>query len=183
MRKLFLIAVLILGIASFAYAENSATGQSGLNFREQQVFITAYNGSGTDITSNAVVVLDTTAANIASGSTLGAYIRTTTTSADARVIGVTDEVITNGRSGRICVRGPHKCQLTAAPVLGATVAASATAGFGTGFVAGGVFTNDDFGVALSAGVIGGGGTPVVADGFTPGDGTSNYWIWVGGPGR
>ena len=183
MKKIsFVVAILlVIGLASFVYAENSATGMSGNNFREQQVFIEGYNNSGSDISSNYVVVIETTAAKIASGSTLGAYIKTTSTANDPLVLGVTDQVITNGTRGRICVRGPHKVYLTglAGASIGATLATCTTAGAGD--MSGHSYKGGEFGVLLSTTKVGAGvGTgDNVADGFTPGDGTSNYWVWVG----
>lgn len=181
--SLFVAFLLVIGMTAFAYAEMSATGMSGKNFREQQVYITGYNNSSSDISSNYVVVLDTTATSIASGATLGAYIATTTTANDTTVIGVTDEVIAAGKSGRICVRGPHKCYLygTQGISVGATLATATTAGAGA--MSSSTTKGGEFAVALSATAIGASGGPGntsgYGDGFTIGDGTANYWVWVG----
>jgi hypothetical protein len=183
MRKLFLVAILVLGLASFVYAENSATGMNGRNFGEQQVFITAYNNSGAAISSNYVVALDITGAGVASGSTLGAYITTTATANSGLTIGITDETIAAGHSGRICVRGPHKAYVlntTGTLVAGASLASNTTAGslaLPTSNLASGQIAT-----LLSATPIGGGAAGGVLtgtyDGYTPGDGPNNYWVWV-----
>ena len=133
MKKiLFSIFIFILLVSSYAYAEIGATAYSGEpQIGELQVYIYAYNNTGTDITSNAVVVLDTTAANVASSSTLGANINTTTSAGAATVLGITDEVIEDNSVGKVCVRGPHKVwfNTTAGPAsAGATVATDTTAG-------------------------------------------------------
>lgn len=177
--SLFVAILLIIGLASFAYAESSATAMSGKSYREQQVFVIAYNNSGTDITSNYVVILDTTNGYVTSGSTLGAYIDTTTSTGSALVLGVTDEVIENGTAGRICVRGPHKCMMIGSGnsatlyAAGATVGTTTTAGKANGLA----LTSDSgavpFGVSLY-------GTAVTtaAEGLTPGEnGDGNLW-WI-----
>ena len=187
MKKL-LIAILFVAITvSFSYAEQSAQTYSGnalQKYTEQQVFIDCYNNSGSTISSNWVVVLDTAVGNSASGTTLGTYITTTTTSADALVVGVTDQTILSGRVGRVCVRGPHKLYLTAAPsAAGATIATTTTAGAGIPWASGRP-ANSSFAVALNTGVIGSWNT---ASGYTStgggsiDEGSSNYWVWVGGP--
>jgi hypothetical protein len=184
MKKLLLVSLVLLFAASSAYAEISAQTYSGnalQNYREQQVFTECYNGSGTDISSNFVVVLDTTATRVASGTTLGTYITTTTTAGNSLVLGVTDEVIPNGRVGRVCVRGPHKVYMTAAPsAAGATVATTTTAGAAIPWTAARP-SNAAFGVALSATVI---TAPAgaVAEGYSSGEGPSNYWVYIGGVG-
>ncbi len=192
MKKLFLIALMVLLTASFCYAEQSAqtySGNANQRFDEQQVFVDAYNSSGGTISSNYVVVIDTAAANAASGTTLGTYITTTTTAADARVLGVTESDIPAGRVGRVCVRGPKKVYLTAAPsAAGATIATTTTAGAAIPWTAARP-GSQAFGFALSATVIGGGGgpdggtPPPVYDGFKRGEGTSNYWCYIGGAAR
>ena len=186
MRKLLIALFIVALTASFAYAEMSAQTYSGnqqQNYREQQCFIDCYNNSGAAISSNYVVVLDTSTTNTASGTTLGTYITTTTTPANALVVGVTDQTIANGSVGRVCVRGPHKCYLTAAPsAAGATVATTTTAGAGVPWTSA-LPGNNQFGVALHTGVIGNWlSTGYVANGGGQStDGSSNYWIWVGGP--
>lgn len=192
MKKLLFALLIVALTASFSYAEQSAQTYSGnatQNYREQQVFIDCYNNSGSAISSNYVVILDTTAASVASGSYLGTYITTTTTPADTRVLGVTDATIPAASVGRVCIRGPHKVYLTSAPsAVGATVATTSTAGAGVPWSAS-LPGNSSFGFALSSTVIGNGfyvGVPVnktvsSSDGMTNGDGTSNYWVWITGP--
>lgn len=103
--NLVLAAFLLLGVASVR-AENSATGYSNpVNFRDQQVFVAAYNNSASTIAINNAVVLDSTGT---AGSTLGAYINTSTTTDDPYIFGVADEAIAAGTVGRVCIRGPHK---------------------------------------------------------------------------
>ena len=133
MKKILFISLVVLLLAAPSFAEIGATAYSS-NTQQQELcqFIYAYNNSGSSITSNQVVILDTTAANSVSGATLGARIATTTTNGDPRVIGVTDQVIANASVGRICVRGPHKVQwsTSAGPAIaGASVATGTTAGY------------------------------------------------------
>ena len=192
MKKLFVIALMVLSTASFCYAEQSAQTYSGndlQNYREQQVFIDAYNSSGAAISSNYVVVLDTSTTATASGTTLGTYITTTTTAADARVLGVTENTIPINSVGRVCVRGPHKVFLTTAPsAAGATIATTTTAGAAVPWAAG-LPGNQSFGYALHTGVIGVGAgygstaNPGVNGGGKVGEGLSNYWCWIGGASR
>lgn len=131
MRKFSLFLAVMLLISGMAYAEMGASGYtSNPRYEEQQVFTVVYNNSGAAITSNAVVVIDTTAANVASGSTLGARIATTTTAGNDRAIGVTDQVISDQSYGRVCVRGPHKVWFTTtqgAAAVGNTISTSTTA--------------------------------------------------------
>lgn len=108
MKKLYLFifsALMILGLSTQVRAEMSPSTATGKSYLDNQVFTMAYNNSGSDITSNAIVILDTSAT---AGSTLGAYITTDTAGDSNLVIGVTDETIANGSVGRICIRGAHK---------------------------------------------------------------------------
>lgn len=113
-NKLMLAIFLLLGMVSVVKAEDSATGYGNpVSFRDQQVFVVAYNNNASSIARDNVVVLDTGGT---SGSTLGAYINTTTTTDSVNVFGVTDEAIAAGTVGRICVRGPHKILWSALPL-------------------------------------------------------------------
>lgn len=125
----FIAALFVFGFMSQARAELSAQSYSAQNIAEEnQVYTYMYN-QGANITSNSLVCIDTTAPAAYTGS----YIATTTTANDARVIGVTDEVILSNSTGKVCVRGPHKVLLStangvAAAGVGASLASVATAG-------------------------------------------------------
>ena len=127
MKKLFVLfvsALLVLGVASVR-AEDSA-GLYDESFRSQQVMIEIYNGSGRDISSNYVVIIDNTAtaADVSAGgrlvSNLGVYATMTTATGSAGIIGVADEDIATGAQGRVCVRGPHQVKVAKLSDGGAT---------------------------------------------------------------
>lgn len=124
--SLILSAFLLLGVSQ-AKAEVGVSAYTGTDYREQQVFTYVYNNSGSELTYNSVVILDTSAT---AGSTLGAYFTTTTTADSPYVFGVTDQTIKSGEVGRVCVRGPHTVRLTTESGLAAgdIVATSGTAG-------------------------------------------------------
>jgi len=107
-----LSALLLLGISSQVWAESSATGFTGKSYTENQVFVVGINESGSTISDNSVVILDLTAANVTTGTTLGIGVATTTTADSPYIIGVADEAIADGATGRICVRGPHEVYVT-----------------------------------------------------------------------
>lgn len=185
MKKLFTFVIAMLLLASSAYAEIGATAYTNNpQVGEEAVYAIFYNNSGTDISSNFVVILDTTAANSSSGSTLGCRITTTTTSGDWRFIGVTDEVIENGTSGRVCVKGPHKCYL--ANIAGLSAGASLIVTTTTGALGMPGFQAASpavVAIALSSTAANGSwsattGTQLQSDGFVVGEGTSNYWIYL-----
>lgn len=180
MKKLFIVllsALFIFGIAYQVRAEQSSSSASGTNYYDNQVYTIGYNNSGADISSNSLVVIDTTGT---AGSTLGAYITTTTTQGHNFVFGVTDEVIADGTSGRICIRGPHKVLVNTAPsIAGATMISSTVAGKADGGQAllnvataqpNGIYTADGpatIGRVMSV-------TATTADLYTP----ALYWIYV-----
>lgn len=118
-------ALLILGIISPVWAEQSSSTASGKRYEENQVFTIAYNNSTSDMVSNAVVIIDTTGTV---GSTLGAYITTTTTADSPYVFGVTDEAIAASQSGRVCIRGPHYVRHLGTATAGDLSATSGVAG-------------------------------------------------------
>ena len=136
MKKLFVFLFISLLLVSSAYAEIGATAYSNdPQYDEQSVFVIAYNNSGSSITSNAVVVLDTTAANVTSGATLGARITTSTDSGNSfTFLGITDQTIADNSAGRICVRGPHKALFSTALGSG-SAGASLAVGFTAGYLA------------------------------------------------
>lgn len=134
-RKLFLVAISILlvgGLVRFhgeARAENSAAAYDS-KWYSQQVFVQAYNNAASTIAINNVVVMDTTP-TVNPNVNLGQYVTTNGSTTDSvYVFGVTDEAITAGTLGRICVRGPHKVVapslsgVTAGNVIGACASSS-----------------------------------------------------------
>ena len=133
MRKLFLIAILMLGIASLAYAEIGATAYGSIpSMGTMQQKIGVYNPGTTAISSHYVVVISTNAANATYRAT-GSVVATTTTAGDTEVLGVVDDNdIPAGGSGQVIVRGPAKACVntdSGALVAGATLATTTTAGF------------------------------------------------------
>ena len=131
MRKISLFvlsALLVLGIAYQARAEQSPVSAAGNSYLDNQVFTLVHNNSGAVITSNAIVILDITGT---AGSTLGSYITTSTTADSPYVFGVTDEPLAIGAIGRVCIRGPHKVWMTATPTAGQNITNGTTAGKGT----------------------------------------------------
>lgn len=168
MRKLFIIlvsALLMLGLSIQVRAEQSTSTFTGERYEEQQVFVYAYNNSGSTVQSNSVVVVDITGTG---SSTLGAYFTTSATSGNSYIMGITDETIASSSVGKICVRGPHIAIFDAAPSAADSVTnddaagAKATAGTSAANKYGYV------GTALKA--------TAAAD--APTCGTYYWWIWV-----
>lgn len=140
MKKIFALFLVSLLLTGVAYAEIGATAYTGSSLiatGEQQVYIMAYNNSSTDFlaASHEVVILDTsyTTASRASNA-VGTYFNTTTTADDETVLGITDGAIKSGAVGKIIVRGPAKVELiddstrTNDWSAGVTIATSTTAG-------------------------------------------------------
>jgi len=130
MRKLSLLvlsALLVLSFSTFSWAEQSPTSATGTRYTDNQVFTIAYNNSGADVTSNSIVILDTSAT---AGTTLGAYFTTDTSGDSNLILGVTDETIASGTSGRVCIRGPHKVWMNSftGSSAGYQISTSTTAG-------------------------------------------------------
>lgn len=169
MRKINVIMLgifLMLGMVSVK-AENSATGYSNpASFRDQQVFVEAYNNNASSIAINNVVVLDTSGT---ANSTLGAYINTSTTTDSVYVFGVTDEAIAAGTLGRVCVRGPHKVvYANASPTLGNVI--------GVNSVSAGTAAPVTTASGTSRGFL---GKIINTTASTAtGDATNTFWAWI-----
>jgi len=164
MRKLSLFvlsALLVLGLSTQVWAEMSPSSATGSSYLDNQVYTVCYNNSGSEIQSHSVVILDTSATT---GSTLGAYITTTTTADDYRVFGVTSETIAAGAVGRVCIRGPHRVLDTdSTHALAAILATSTTAGQTTTYSTSDGTTGGYLGHVIGA----------------TGDLGANYcWVWV-----
>ena len=132
MKKINIIvlsALLVLGLAFQVRAEQSPSSATGTRYYDNQVFTMAYNNSGSDISSNNVVILDISGTDVADETTLGAYITTTTTADSVYVFGVThDPNCVAGTSCRVCIRGPHKVMDTdSTHANGAILSTSTTA--------------------------------------------------------
>ena len=168
MKKLFILfALLMLGVSTELRAETSTSTSSGTRYYENQVYITAYNDSGAAISSNQVVILDTTET---AGTTLGAYVTRTTTANDSRVVGVTHDSIPDGQAGAVCVRGPHRVMVVntdAGAVAQYSVGASMSTTTTTGRVS--IITANN-----NPGAIVGRLMSTTADSSSP----ELYWIWV-----
>jgi len=132
MKKLLVLCLFVSVLLVFnsqVWAEQSSQTANGRVYVDNQVFTMAYNNSGSEIQSNNVVILDTTGT---AGSTLGAYITTSTTADDYRVFGVTDETIATGAVGRVVIRGPHEVlDADSTHAAAAILACSTTAGVTT----------------------------------------------------
>lgn len=167
MRKLSIVlisALLVFGLSIQARAEQSTSTFTGDRYEEQQVMVYCYNNSGAEIQSNSAVIIDITAT---AGTTLGTYITTTTTTDSSYVFGVTDETISSGSVGRICVRGPHKVQF-------ASEDTAAEDTVGTLTPAGKVETTTT--TSNKDGIL---GLALAATAVTDRDyGTDMWWIWV-----
>jgi len=167
MRKFIVLfsALLMLGFSIQARAEQSTSTFTGERYEEQQVFIYAYNNSGSEVQSNGVVVIDITATG---NSTLGTYFTTSATSGNSYILGITDETIAAGSVGRICVRGPHRVLFDTTPSAADSVTNDTTAPLATT----GTSAANKYGyvgTALKA-------TTTTADGEWGGSNT--WWIWV-----
>ena len=171
MRKLFIVLVsaLLIGVSVQARAEQSTSTFTGERFEEQQVFIFAYNNSGSEVQSNGVVVVDITGTG---SSTLGTYFTTSGTSGNSYILGVTDETIAIATIGKICVRGPHIVNFATAPSAGDTITNHTVVPQGLTETS----TANKYGyvgVALKATAAEDG------DDFNlDGVGSENWWIWV-----
>lgn len=170
MRKLYIFlftVLLVFGFTVQARAEISASGYSGNRYEEQQVFVYAYNNSGSSVTSNSVVIFQTTigSTNAEEGTTLGSYFTTTTSAGSPYIFGVTDETIADGASGRICVRGPHKIDIASNDTAaGDTISTSTSAGQGETQTT----TTNKYGYVGIA----------LAQSDDTGDGLDIWWCWV-----
>ncbi len=172
MKKLIiaLSVLLILVSMSSVRAETSASAYGDGKYWEQQAFTEMRNNSGAAISSNRVVVLDCTIA-VAGSSTLGsAFITTTMAGATGwPIIGVTDENISSGSIGRVCIRGPHLVEfVTNSPPTTGNV--TVTTGTTAGYAALGVTTTNNYnilGTALKA-------TATTETNYSP----NIWWIWV-----
>lgn len=156
--SLFIISALfVFALATQARAESSPTTFAGNVYTDEQVFIRAYNNSGAIVSENQVVILDTSAT---AGTTLGSYFTITTSTDSSYVMGVTDQQVAKGDIGRICVRGPHKVQITANPTAGQNMGTGSTYGKATASTA----------TTTATGIL---GTALAAS--TSG---STWWVWV-----
>lgn len=163
--RFFIIALLFMSIvahnkAVFGWGASSGDGSDYRQLQETAVF---FNNSGGILSAGDVVVLDLSGTGVSSGSTLGAYITTTTTADSIRVVGVVKSTsIADQRPVVVVTKGPMDafCQNTAGTVVddGIAVGTYTTAG------------TCDGGVNLGVSLVGG-----VGDDKAGGDRT---WIWV-----
>ena len=160
MKKFKLLIALFavsLFIPSAAYAWGGAAGD-GKNYGQLQETAVVYNNSGSALTSGTVVVWDSTAT---AGSTLGAYVTTTSTADVIYAAGVVrDSSIAAGSSGVIVTRGP--VQALIAGSSDGSISAMGAIGTANG-VAGQVGSGTNLGFALQTSQ------------------STNYhlmWIWV-----
>lgn len=168
--QFILVALFVAVFAPIVRAENSATAYDA-KYYSQQVFVVAYNNNASTISTNNVVILDSTQ-SVNPNLYLGNYVTLNGSTTDSiYVFGVTDESILTGTLGRICVRGPHKVVMpvnstyTAGSVIGAcstanagkacpTTTADGTASGQLGFILSATATTDT------------------------GDASNTYWMWV-----
>lgn len=108
MKKLLLVLALIVSLAPFAQARNSAATYDN-KYYSQQEWVQGFNNSTATIYRDFIVGLDTTA-GVNPNVNLGQYVteQTSSTTDNIFVFGVADETILPGQLGRIAIRGPHK---------------------------------------------------------------------------
>lgn len=172
MKRLFLylsVCAFLVGISGIARAEDSANAYEGKT-RSYPVFVSALNTGG-DVAVNSPMILavDSTQ-TLGQAGTLGAYVRQTSTTDSVFFYGVSDEAITSGMMGRICIRGPHKVAMVnnlANQATGAILSTSTT------LQKGGIYSTAD-------GTAGGQGGILLSTTATTdtGDATNTFWFWV-----
>lgn len=163
--KLFMLAALLMvGMISTVRAENSATAFDD-KYWSQQVFVSAYNDSPT-LNRDSVVILN---ASSTAGSTLGGHVIATQVSDSIFIFGVTDESISAGSLGRICVRGAHKVAMnsSAGQVTGQIIGSSTTFGKASWYSTADGTAGGQLGYLINA--------TATSD---TGDATNTYWAWI-----
>ena len=153
MRKFKLSCLMIIGvlmISGVAFGLGANDENYG-QYQEKSVF---FNNSGSTLTSGMVVVLDRSGSGVSAGTTLGAYVTTTTSADAAGIIGVVADVGTGSFADQTIVpvitRGPAKvlCLDSSDAVSdGGLVSTSTTAGL----AGGGSADSPHLGLALEAG--------------------------------
>lgn len=167
MKKIILLALLMVGFISTVRAENSATSYDS-KYYSQQVFVSAYNNSASTISRDNVVILDATQ-TINPNLYLGSYVTTNGATTDSiYVFGVTDESVLSGSLGRICIRGPHKVVMPSPPTAaGVVIGACASNSKACATSTADATSSGQLGFTLSA--------TATTD---TGDATNTYWAWV-----
>lgn len=169
---IFSVFALLVGTTKFVKAENSADAYSP-NARSYQIFVDVYNTDGATIPVNSPVILavdSSQTVGASGGGTLGAYIRSTTTTDSIFAYGVTDEAISAGTMGRVCIRGPHKI-----------AAVNALTGQATGSIFSSSTTQYKAGIYATADGTAGGqlgillSTTATSD---TGDASNTFWAWL-----
>ena len=132
---------------AFAWGSSGGDGSDFGQLQEKAVF---FNNSGGTLTSGTVVILDRSGTGVTAGTTLGAYVTTTTSDDSIDVVGVSvtgsslDQtpivVVTKGAVDTLCA--------------GATDAPTSGVAVGTSSVAGQCGTGTNLGVALEASATG-----------------------------
>lgn len=164
---LILAAMISLSVGiSTVRAESSSTAYDD-NYYSQQVFVVAYNDSPTLARDNTVIL--TTGAGAAAGSDLGGHFIATQVSDSIFIFGVTDENITTGTLGRVCVRGPHKVVMNASAgqVTGQIIGSSTTYGKAGWYSTADGTAGGQLGYLLNA--------TATSD---TGDASNTYWAWI-----
>jgi hypothetical protein len=172
MRKfnvIILSALMVLGLSSFVWAEMSATAYSGKSNNSQQVFVDMYNNSGIKLSENTIAIIDSNAG--LTDAKVGAYFTVATTSDSVYAVGVLDQDVASASVGRVCVRGPHKLQVTteSAMALGSRIGTANTTSRPNGLGFGVIYTVADGTAGSRVGVA------IGEQQATP---TSIWWIWV-----
>jgi hypothetical protein len=157
MKKLFLIAALLLGVvlnskAAFAWGSAGGDGSSFAALQETAVF---FNNSGATLSAGQVVILDTAGTGVAADSTLGAYVTLVNAADSARVVGVVKStsvadqkpvvVVTKGPIDTQCADSGDAVSINTA--VGTTTIGTSGGSNGVGLCGGGT----NLGVALEAG--------------------------------
>jgi len=166
-RILCMTAALILSFSGAAFAGLGGGGDAS-SYTQLQETAVFFNNSGGVLSAGDVVVIDTTGSGVASGTTLGAYVTTTTSADSTLAVGVVKtRSVADQRPVVVVTRGP--------------VGAFCQNSSGTNVVAG-----TAVGTYTTAGACDGGtnlGVGIASGDLTDGKSTdSKTWIWVQGIG-
>ena len=153
---------LVFALTGLAFAWGNPGGD-GSSYNQIQEKIVVFNNSGGTLVSGQVVVLDRTGTGVTAGTTLGAYVTTTTSADSIEVVGVLDRGTTcpNQTPCTVITKGPAEvwCQDTGDAVS----TGSAVGTTGSGSIAGRCGGGSKLGTALEAG---------------SGSDGDLIWIWV-----
>lgn len=141
---LLIMVSLTFNRAAFGWG---STGGDGSNFGQLQETAVFFNNAGTDLIAGQVVIIDRSGTGVSAGSTLGAYVKTTTTADQPDVAGIVKSRHALDQSPVVVVtKGPVE-----AMVLDSGDAVNTGSGVGTSTTAGCIGGGKYVGYALEAG--------------------------------